>query len=96
MLGVGEVRLASSSRGKEHGMAEFRIRDRALLLKHIVPLFDQNRLLTSKYYNYDLFKKALIIASNSAIPTVQKHNMLQALKTQGLPNGRPGDYVSPV
>lgn len=50
MLGVGEVRVASD------GMAEFRIRDTKLLLEHIIPLFDQHRLLTSKCFNYSLFK----------------------------------------
>jgi len=88
MLGVGEVRVASD------GMAEFRIRDTKLLLKHIIPLFDQNPLLTSKHYNYQLFKQALLIASadKTAIPSIQKHAMLTKLKAQI----RPSDYVSPV
>nr|YP_009517217.1 LAGLIDADG homing endonuclease [Myochromella boudieri]AYE93141.1 LAGLIDADG homing endonuclease [Myochromella boudieri] len=73
-------------------MAEFRIRDRKLLLQHIIPIFDQYPLLTSKYYNYELFKKALLISSNSAIPTIKKHAMLVELKNQV----RPNNYVSPV
>lgn len=86
MLGVGDVRVASD------GMAEFRIRNTQLLLQHIIPLFDRYRLLTSKYYNYDLFKQALLIVTDSTIPTAQKHAMLAVHKSKV----RPNDYVSPV
>lgn len=89
MLGVGDVRVASD------GMAEYRIRDTKLLLQHIVPLFDQHRLLTSKYYNYELFKQALLIATNSAIPTIQKQAMLTELKNKGFARAASG-YVSPA
>nr|AYE93203.1 LAGLIDADG homing endonuclease [Termitomyces sp.] len=73
-------------------MAEFRVRDRQLLLQHIVPLFDQNRLLTSKYYNFELFKKALLVATDTALTKYQKHAMLAELKNQV----RPADYMSPA
>lgn len=91
MLGVGEVRVASD------GMAEFRIRDRNLLLNHIIPLFDKHRLLTSKYYHYELFKQALLI-SLSPKPTVERHALLADLRSQATKqlNARPVDYISPV
>jgi len=73
-------------------MAEFRIRDTKLLLQHIIPLFDQHRLLTSKQYNFELFKQALLITTNSAIPAIQQHVMLTELKSKI----RPSDYVSPA
>ena len=85
MLGVGEVRVATD------GMAEFRIRDTKLLLQHIIPLFDQHRLLTSKYFNYDLFKQGLLTTANSSLTTDQKHAILDELKRQI----RPRDYISP-
>lgn len=85
MLGVGEVRVPSD------GMAEFRIRDTKLLLQHIIPLFDQHRLLTSKYFNYDLFKQGLLTTANSSLTTDQKHAILDELKRQI----RPRDYISP-
>jgi len=86
MLGVGEVRVASD------GRAEFRIRDTKLLLQHIIPLFDQHRLLTSKYFNYDLFKQGLLTSTNSSLTTTQKLAILNELKRQI----RPSDYISPV
>jgi len=86
MLGLGEVRVASD------GMAEFRIRDTKLLLQHIIPLFDQHRLLTSKYFNYDLFKQGLLTSTNSSLSTAQKHAILNELKRQI----KPSDYISPV
>lgn len=83
MLGVGEVRVARD------GMAEFQIRDSKLLLQHIIPLFDQHRLLTSKYFNYDLFKQGLLTTANSSLE--EKHAILCQLKRQV-----PSDYISPV
>ena len=85
MLGVGEVRVSPD------GMAEFRIRQTRLLLQHIIPIFDRYRLLTSKYYKYDLFKQALLIFTNSTIPTTQKRTMLAILKDKAMPI----DYISP-
>jgi hypothetical protein len=73
-------------------MAEFRVRNKQLLLQHIIPLFDQNRLLTSKYYDYELFKQALLVASNASLTSPQKHIMLTELKNKV----RATDYISPV
>ena len=102
ILGVGKVQVAVD------GMAEYRIRDRKLILKHIIPLFDQHRLLTSKYYHYDLFKKALFIATSSNIVPhsreyfeSEKRGLLAKLSAQSTQktsafNHRPSDYISPV
>jgi hypothetical protein len=57
-----------------------------------VPIFDKNRLLTRKYYNYELFKKALEIFSNNTLPVSTKHEMLLQLKSQIIPE----KYMSPV
>jgi len=92
MIGVGDVRVANSARGITQGMAEYRVRDKQLLLQYIIPLFDQNKLLTSKYYNYELFKKALFVATDSSIPTIQKHDILTELKSLEQPLG----YISPA
>lgn len=86
MLGVGKVRVSSDN------MAEFIITRTDLLLKHIIPLFDKHRLLTSKYFNYNLFKQALIIATDNSISKLQKQTKLIELKNQE----RPSNYVSPV
>ena len=76
-LGVGEVR-------KMPFKAEYRIRNKKLLLEHIVPIFDQHCLLTSKHHNYKWFKKALLISTNAALNTVQKEIKLIELKTNCL------------
>ena len=86
MLGVGEVRVAPD------GMAEFRIRDTQQLLHHIIPLFEEHRLLTSKYFNYDLFKQGLLTITNTSLSTTQKHAILNDLRR----HIRPSDYISPV
>lgn len=65
-------------------MAEYRIRDRNVLLSRIIPLFDQHLLLTSKYYNYALFKKALLVATNRSFTTLQKHQMLTSLRMESV------------
>lgn len=93
MLRVGDVRVSNSTkngRGPTQSTAEYRVRDRQLLLQYIIPLFDQNRLLTSKEYDYKLFKKALLVATASALTTIQKHSMLAELKNEV----RPADYMS--
>ena len=42
-------------------MAEHRIRDLKSILQHIIPIFDKYPLLTSKYFNSDLFKQAALL-----------------------------------
>jgi len=111
MFGVGEVRVSKDGsralldgRGTSSPMAEFRIRDRKHLLSHVIPLFDQNPLLTSKHYHYDLFKKALMISMNSELTTTQKTSLLSELyalsakKSNALADQRSAavDYISPA
>ncbi len=88
MLGVGQVSVSSN------GDAEFRIRDTKKIVQHIIPIFDKYPLLTSKYYNYDLFKQVAIIKTNSSLSTAQKHLLISELKNKVL--GRPDNYISPV
>ena len=73
-------------------MGEYRVRDKQLLLQHIIPIFDQHLLLTSKYYNYELFKRALLVSTNVTLSTAQKQAMLTELKAKV----QPLDYVSPA
>jgi virulence-associated protein VapD len=84
-LGIGEVRVSQTT-------AEYRVRNKQQLLQHIIPLFDQNRLLTSKYYNYELFKQALLVSTDASLTSSQKHAMLIELKIRV----RPTNYISPV
>lgn len=86
MLGVGQISVAKS------GDAEFRIRDTKKIIQHIIPIFDKYPLLTSKYYNYDLFKQVAIIKTNSSLSTSQKHILISELKSKV----RPDNYISPA
>jgi hypothetical protein len=85
-LGVGQVFVSAD------GMAEYRLRDVKKILQHIIPLFDKNLLLTSKYYNYELFKKAAFILTDSSISTSDIDILLSELKNKV----RPDDYISPA
>jgi hypothetical protein len=86
MLGVGQISVTPK------GDAEFRIRDIKKIVQHIIPIFDKYPLLTSKYYNYDLFKQVAIIKTNSSLSTVQKHILISELKSKV----RPDNYISPA
>lgn len=87
MLGVGTVRVSNST---TQSMAEYQLRDRKLLVTHIIPLFDQNKLLTSKEFNFKLFKEAVLVSTNTSISTTDKHALLVELKQKE----RPADFMS--
>jgi LAGLIDADG endonuclease len=86
MLKVGEVRVGKDTK------AEFRIRESKKILNTIIPIFDKYPLLTSKYYNYVLFKQGLLIYTNPTIPMAKRNIILLNLKKQV----RPSNYISPV
>jgi hypothetical protein len=86
VLGVGQVSVTPD------GNAEFRIRDTKKIVQHIIPIFDKYPLLTSKYYNYNLFKQVSIIKTNSSLSTAQKHVLIFELKSKV----RPDNYFSPA
>jgi hypothetical protein len=52
-LGVGSVRE------DKRGMAHYLIRDRESIKRVLIPLFDENTLLTSKEDSYKKFKQCL-------------------------------------
>jgi len=85
MLGVGQVSISGN-------MAEYRIRDLKSILQHIIPIFDKYPLLTSKYFNYDLFKQAALIFSNPVLSKEKKDELLTELKSKI----RPDEYISPA
>lgn len=85
MLGVGQVCISETS-------GEFRIRDMKLIVQHILPIFDKYPLLTSKYFNYYLFKKAAMIMTNSSLSNEQKDSLLTELKKREMPL----NYISPA
>lgn len=86
LLGVGQVLV------EPNGDAEFRIRNTEKIVQHIIPIFDKYPLLTSKYYNYDLFKQVSKIKTNSFLSKAQKHILISELKNKV----RPDNYISPA
>lgn len=87
-LGVGQVTVAAD------GMAEYRLRDVKKIIQYIIPIFDKYPLLTSKYYNYDLFKKAAFILNDPSLSKDKKQDLLTELKLAS--KERPENYISPV
>lgn len=84
-LGVGQVAVSDNN-------AEFRIRNRDDIVRVILPIFDKYPLLTSKYYNYNLFKQAAVIMCDTTLCTTTKHELLNKLKNLKMPN----NYFSPA
>lgn len=85
MLGVGQVSISGTD-------GEFRIRDMKVIVRHILPIFDKYPLLTSKYFNYDLFKQAAMIMTDSLLSKEKKDSLLTELKLRKMPL----NYLSPA
>lgn len=85
MLGVGQVAISGTE-------GEFRIRDKKNIVQFILPIFDKYPLLTSKYFNYDLFKRAAIILTDDSLSKIQKNALLLKLKDQKMA----ANYISPA
>lgn len=73
-------------------MSDYRVIRMDHLVKIILPIFDENKLLTSKYYDYLKFKKCILIYNNDNISMKDKINIISNIKNEI----RPIDYKSPV
>lgn len=86
-LGVGSVYVPKNGR-----TARYRLRDVEHIVLYLIPVFDKFPLLTSKYYNYDLFKKARLILYDKSLSTKEKDEKLNNLsKNKTIPD----NYISP-
>ena len=85
LLGCGSVNLKS---GKEN--AEFRIRDRKVLRRVIVPLFEKHPLWTTKAFYFQRWCTALDIM-DSCRSKQEKHQLLLLLRD----SHPPSDYKAP-
>ena len=86
MIGVGQVSVPAD------GNAEYRVRDVKNIINYIIPIFDKYPLLTSKYYNYELFRQAAFILNDKSISIYERHLLLSDLKIRI----RPDNYISPA
>lgn len=86
-LGCGRI-----YKEKDGKMADFRIRDLHTINNILIPIFEQNPLLTSKSFNYDKFKKAAQILSNRTYSKSEIEVLLNSLKSTNMPF----DYISPA
>lgn len=88
LLGVGSVSVTNS----KDNCAEYRVRDINHIIQFILPIFDKYPLLTSKHFNYILFKQAILIMSDSTLTKDQKDLLISEVKSQSISN----DYISPA
>ena len=84
-LKVGNINIEKNKK-----ICNFRIRDRSILFNIIFPIFDKYPLLTSKKFDYDNFKKAYFILSDSKLNSIEKDNLIFKL----LNELKPIDYIS--
>ena len=85
-LGVGSV----VSSGKN--MKVYRIRDRKILRSYIIPLFEENKLLTAKCYDFEKVKTASEIFEDPKLTTEEKYNKVAGIKERKASEL----YLSPV
>lgn len=88
-LGVGSVYV-----DPDNNMASFRLRRVDHIVKYLLPIFDSNPLLTSKYYNYNLFKQGALILNDNSISKEEKNQRLVEIKA--LFSNIPAGYISPA
>lgn len=87
MIGVGTVYVPKNGR-----TARYRLRNVEHIVLYLIPILDKYSLLTSKYYNYDLFKQAALILHNKNLSGKEKDAKLTILNTQ---KTLPNNYISP-
>ena len=92
LLNYIKKELKVGSITKDGTKAQFMIRDRKSIGSIIIPIFDKHHLLTTKHFNYILFKKAFFILEDTQLSKEEKNNKLVEIK-----NIKPSkDYASPV
>jgi len=84
-LGVGSIT-------KDGNKLQFFIRDKKVIESVLIPIFDKNPLLTTKYFDFVKWKKALYILNNMEIDKEKKDIELEKLKD----SKPPVNYISPV
>ena len=88
----GNLQYGSVNRKAGKNMAEFRIRDRKILINLVVPLFTQYPLYSTKHFYFLRWVEALQVLESKEWTTAEKNKILTKLKSQ-LPSDT---YVSPA
>lgn len=86
----GNLQYGGVNRKAGRDMAEFRIRDREILMNLVVPLFTRYPLYSTKHFYFLRWVKALQVLESKKWTTAEKNEILIELKSQ-LP---PDTYVS--
>lgn len=86
-LGAGSISVES-----KRNLAHFRIRDRKVINSIIFPIFDKYPLLTTKYFNYNIFKEAYFILENNNLTKLERNELLENLLLTKPSNS----YISPA
>lgn len=80
-LGVGSITKDGNTK------AQFFVRDRKQIEDVIVPIFDKYPLLTSKYFDYARFRKALDVFNDPSLTKTERDLKLSELKNSEVPSG---------
>lgn len=72
--------LGAGSITKDGNKLQFFIRDKRILESVIIPIFEKNSLLTTKYFDYIKLKKALAILNNNDLSKAYKNAEIQKIK----------------
>lgn len=89
-----QIKLGSINIHEKTQMAVFRIRNKAHLLEHVIPIFEKHLLLTSKYFKFKCFKKALMIHESPELSKEKKDILIARLKMESSRTSQV--YRSPV
>lgn len=85
-LNVGTINISKND------IAIYRVRKIEHIKQYIFPIFDNYPLLTSKFFKYCLFKKAILIYTDPLLTQEEKHTKILELKSKKLPI----NYISPA
>lgn len=89
-----KIKVGSITVDEKNYIAVYRVQNQKHIINHIIPIFDEQQLLTSKYYKYNLFKKAIFISNNNNLSTEKKNLLISNLKLKSQKDLK--NYISPA
>ena len=76
-----------------YNIAEFRIRKIQHIIQYILPIFDKYPLLTTKHFNYILFREAILILADPLKSKEEKDKLITDIKIKS-ESGVSTGYIS--